>query len=69
MVCLFMLFSVKFNCALLNGFYILRYFDRSDGNLHLPGGKWCLFWYGSKGIADADLYKEMAKDIPPSFIH
>nr|KAJ3423221.1 Amino-acid acetyltransferase, mitochondrial [Polyrhizophydium stewartii] len=44
------------------------YFERSDGTMHLPGGKWTLFWYGERGLDLADSYKQMAASIPPSFL-
>ncbi|KAI8916889.1 hypothetical protein BC831DRAFT_485698 [Entophlyctis helioformis] len=43
------------------------YFERSEGNLALPGGKWTLFWYGPGGLDLVDSYKHMAASIPASF--
>ncbi|TPX30305.1 amino-acid N-acetyltransferase [Synchytrium endobioticum] len=43
------------------------YYQRSDGNLRLPGGHWMLFWCGTEGIRRIKSYKSMATDIPATF--
>ncbi|TPX36967.1 amino-acid N-acetyltransferase [Synchytrium microbalum] len=43
------------------------YFERSDGNLRVPGGHWMLFWYGSEGVRRINSYNAMASAIPASF--
>ncbi|KAI9096146.1 hypothetical protein DFS34DRAFT_155601 [Phlyctochytrium arcticum] len=43
------------------------YFDRSDGNLKLPGNQWVLFWYGRDGLERLSACREVASNIPASF--
>ncbi|RKO92202.1 hypothetical protein BDK51DRAFT_31939 [Blyttiomyces helicus] len=43
------------------------YFDRSDGNLKLPGGHWMMFWYGPHGLGRLNSYREATGSIPRSF--
>ncbi|KAJ3117519.1 Ribonucleoside-diphosphate reductase large subunit [Phlyctochytrium bullatum] len=43
------------------------YFDRSSGNVKLPGGRWVLFWYGRKGVARMSEYERIAANVPPTF--
>ncbi|RIB13955.1 hypothetical protein C2G38_1692085 [Gigaspora rosea] len=43
------------------------YFERSDGNLRVPGSHWVMFWYGSGAVDKLPLYTEVFKKIPASF--
>ncbi|KAF0555248.1 DUF619-domain-containing protein [Gigaspora margarita] len=43
------------------------YFERSDGNLRVPGSHWVMFWYGPGAVDKLPLYTEVFKKIPASF--
>ncbi|KAI9205863.1 uncharacterized protein BJ171DRAFT_499924 [Polychytrium aggregatum] len=43
------------------------YFERSEGNLRLPGDYWILFWYGTEGVHRMAAYTRAALAITASF--
>ncbi|KAI9324434.1 hypothetical protein DFJ73DRAFT_872657 [Zopfochytrium polystomum] len=43
------------------------YFDRSVGNVLLPGNYWMMFWYGDSGMGRVSAYRKVCESIPASF--
>ncbi|KAJ3413671.1 Amino-acid acetyltransferase, mitochondrial [Chytridiales sp. JEL 0842] len=43
------------------------YFDRSLGNMLLPGRYWMMFWYGDGGLSRVDAYRRVCSSITASF--
>ncbi|CAG8613893.1 8526_t:CDS:2 [Ambispora gerdemannii] len=44
------------------------YFERSDGNLRVPGSQWMMFWYGSEEGTRIKQYAKIVQLIPASII-
>ncbi|KAG9296350.1 hypothetical protein G9A89_014942 [Geosiphon pyriformis] len=44
------------------------YFERSDGNIKVPGTHWRMFWYGLDGVKRINEYVNIAKSVPASFM-
>ncbi|CAG8498172.1 9739_t:CDS:2 [Paraglomus occultum] len=42
------------------------YFERSTGNMRVPGTNWTVFWYGMEGIDRINDYIKVCRKIPPS---
>ncbi|CAG8604687.1 5593_t:CDS:2 [Ambispora gerdemannii] len=44
------------------------YFERSDGNLRIPGSQWMMFWYGNEEDKRIKQHAKIVQQIPSSII-
>ncbi|CAG8521325.1 6369_t:CDS:2 [Paraglomus brasilianum] len=42
------------------------YWERSTGDLRIPGTNWTMFWYGIEGVDTINGYAKVCRKIPPS---